>query len=147
MPSLNILAFDQFGSHVLQSLLHSLHAKLREDSLINRKQSLRSNKSRNWKAKQVPMVSLFQPSESSTQKAPLLTPPSFNEVTATILHSLKGQLSGAEVRLLAGKPMSSPLLQVRIVYPIIYPRPIFTDLVFDTYRVRSWGSKRTRLTS
>lgn len=110
------MATDQFGSHVLQSLLCCLHESLQLDADSKKAQSLRSNKSRHWKTKQAPMSSLFQTVEDSPPRSSLIVPSSFNDAAAKIVHALKGQMSGNEIRLLAGNPMSSPLLQVYYFY-------------------------------
>lgn len=111
LPNISTLVTDPFASHVVRSLLILLHPTLEESEVLQ--STIRSKKSRTWKAKQGQMSSVFGHSEVKTDQAITYTaPPEFNQSAGQIIRAIREKLSESEVRAMAADKVACPTLKV-----------------------------------
>jgi len=106
---------DQFASHVVRALFLLLCPHLFNSSTPHRSQAfVRSRRSVAWKARQVPLTSIFG---DTTDKGKASTerrhPVEFREIAKRYVTALRTTLGENEVRSLAANKVACPVLQVR----------------------------------
>ncbi len=111
---------DPFASHVVRALLLVLASDVlpAEDETNGAPSksafAVRSKKSATYKVRQGSMKSVFTESGDHNQTKPAKrTPKEFRKAAVNIISTLREQLAGNEVRVLAANQVASPVLQVR----------------------------------
>ncbi|KAF9531020.1 armadillo-type protein [Crepidotus variabilis] len=111
LPNIPALVRDPFASHVVRSLLVLLSPGL-EDSDVSQL-TVRSKKSRAWKARQGQMKSVFNDeSGKSTGRSGSVTPPEFSLSARRIIEVVRDGLGENEVRAMAADKVACPTLKV-----------------------------------
>jgi nucleolar protein 9 len=102
---------NPFASHVIRALLLLLSPNL-VTSHETAQHAMRSKKSAAWKARQGPLKSVFNESDSREDLGSNNPPEIFSNAARKFVEVVRQELDGNETRALAADKVASPTLQV-----------------------------------